>query len=70
MNNFLFDYEAHEFRSSSIIHADCMEWLSRAPENSIQAIVTDPPYGFREYELDELKNWPPEAGDMAASTFF
>lgn len=55
MSHLLFDYDAHEFNSSSIIHADCMEWLSRVPKNSIQAIVTDPPYGFREYELDELK---------------
>lgn len=55
MNDLNFDYETHQFRSSSIVHADCLEWLSRAPENSIQAIVTDPPYGFREYELDELK---------------
>ncbi len=29
--------------------ADCMEWLDTQPENSFEAIVTDPPYGLKEY---------------------
>lgn len=29
--------------------ADCLEWLSQAPEKSIAAVVTDPPYGLHEY---------------------
>ena len=52
---FQFDYEAHRFKKSAVIHADCLEWLSRVPENSLHAIVTDPPYGVREYEADELE---------------
>lgn len=48
------DYRAEEIGSSVIVHADCFEWLSRVPENSIHAIVTDPPYGVREYEDVEL----------------
>jgi hypothetical protein len=24
-------------------HADCMEWLDAQPENSFEAIITDPP---------------------------
>jgi len=40
---------------SRVLHADCFEWLSRVPENSIHAIVTDPPYGVKEYEFDQIE---------------
>ncbi|MEX0718095.1 MAG: DNA methyltransferase [Planctomycetaceae bacterium] len=49
------DYDALHVGQSWIIHADCLEWLSRVPENSIHGIVTDPPYGFKEYEFDQLE---------------
>lgn len=49
-----FDYSVAEYRYSRIIHADCFEWLSRIPENSLHAIVTDPPYGVKEYEFDQI----------------
>ena len=39
---------------SLALHADCFEWLSRIPENSLHAIVTDPPYGVKEFEAEEL----------------
>ena len=32
-----------------------MEWLSRVPEHSLHAVVTDPPYGVKEYDLDQLE---------------
>ncbi len=48
-------YEHHSFGKSAIVHADCLEWLATAPENSIHAIVTDPPYGLKEYEAPELE---------------
>jgi site-specific DNA-methyltransferase (adenine-specific) len=47
-------FDATEIGKSLIIHADCLEWLRRAPQNSIHAIVTDPPYGVKEYEADQL----------------
>lgn len=40
---------------SLIVHADCFEWMGRVPENSIHGIVTDPPYGVKEYEFDQLE---------------
>ena len=43
------------FGKSAVVHADCLEWLAKVPENSIHAIVTDPPYGVREYEAHELE---------------
>ena len=34
--------------------ADCVEWLKEQPKNSFHAIITDPPYGLREYTKKEL----------------
>ncbi len=50
-----FDYDSKQIGRSHIIHADCLEWLSRVAENSIHAVVTDPPYGLKEYDLDQLE---------------
>lgn len=33
-----------------LVHADCFSWLASLPADSIQAVVTDPPYGVIEYE--------------------
>jgi site-specific DNA-methyltransferase (adenine-specific) len=49
------DYTTEAFNHGRIIHADCFEWLSRLPENSLHAVVTDPPYGVREYDDHELE---------------
>ena len=38
-----------------IIQADCFDWLARQPRGSIHAIVTDPPYGVKEYEHAQLE---------------
>jgi len=53
-SDLVFDYPAGHFRKSVIIHANCFEWLERIPEDSIHAVVTDPPYGVKEYDLDQL----------------
>lgn len=42
-----------------IHNVDAFEWLAKAPMNSIEAVVTDPPYGLIEYsdkELNKLRN--------------
>jgi site-specific DNA-methyltransferase (adenine-specific) len=49
------DYRSKEIGRSRVLHADCFEWLGRIPENSIHAIVTDPPYGVKEYEFDQIE---------------
>ena len=44
-------YELHQ--------GDCLAWMEARRENSIHAIVTDPPYGLREYtpvEKEKLRN--------------
>ncbi len=37
----------------TLYHADCREWLAEQDQNSIHAIVTDPPYGMLEYSPKE-----------------
>lgn len=49
---------------SVIIHADCLDWLPRIPENSLHGIVTDPPYGVKEYEVDQLEKRTNGAGGI------
>ena len=49
------DYSHEPIGQSVIVHADCLEWLGRIPENSVHGIVTDPPYGVKEYEFDQLE---------------
>lgn len=55
MMEFAFDYRSSTIGRSILIHADCFEWLERIPVESIHAIVTDPPYGVKEYEPDQLE---------------
>lgn len=50
-----FDHEAQEVGHSIIVHADCFEWLPQVPENTLHAIVTDPPYGVKEFDDHELE---------------
>ena len=51
--------EAFRLGIATLIHGDCFEWLANAPTNSIEAVVTDPPYGLVEYsehEQEKLRN--------------
>ena len=38
-----------------LINDNCFDWMKNREENSITAIVTDPPYGVKEYTEEELK---------------
>ena len=49
------DYTTKHSGKQLIVHADCLEWLGRIPENSLHGIVTDPPYGVKEYNFDQLQ---------------
>ena len=47
------------FGKSTLIHDDCFSWLDRREDNSIHAVLTDPPYGLHEYtpmEQRKLRN--------------
>lgn len=45
---------AYKSELTRLIHGDCREWLAQQGENTIDAIVTDPPYGMLEYSKKEL----------------
>ena len=53
------NFSTRAFGRATLVHADCMEWLQRQERNTIQAVVTDPPYGLVEYspkEQQKLRN--------------
>jgi site-specific DNA-methyltransferase (adenine-specific) len=52
---FAFDYPSALIGRARIIQADCFAWLGRIQDSSLHAIVTDPPYGVKEYEFDQLE---------------
>jgi site-specific DNA-methyltransferase (adenine-specific) len=39
----------HAFTLATLVLGDCNAWLDRQAANSIQAVLTDPPYGLVEY---------------------
>jgi len=47
--------EPARFGKSIIFHADCFDWIEQQEDNTIHAVVTDPPYGLYEY-LPEQQN--------------
>ena len=52
-------FRSYTFGRSLLFEGDCFEWLQRQPENSIHAVVTDPPYGLVEYgpnQQEKLRN--------------
>jgi site-specific DNA-methyltransferase (adenine-specific) len=55
LGRFALDYVHRTVGKSFILHADCFEWMGRIPANSVHGIVTDPPYGVKEYEFDQLE---------------
>ena len=53
--SFLTDTPSHEINNTLLVNADCFNWLEQIPSESIHAVVTDPPYGVKEYELEQLQ---------------
>ena len=39
---------------TKLYHADCFDWLAEQPDQSVHAVVTDPPYGLVEYSDKEI----------------
>lgn len=54
LSEFARGYRSHGFKRSLLVHADCLDWFSSIPEDTLHAIVTDPPYGVKEYESVQL----------------
>ena len=52
-------FRSYTIGGTTLVEADCFEWLRQQPENSIHAVVTDPPYGLVEYapkQQEKLRN--------------
>jgi site-specific DNA-methyltransferase (adenine-specific) len=49
------NYPSFTVGRSTIVNADCFQWMHKAPEASIHAVVTDPPYGVKEFDDDQLE---------------
>jgi DNA modification methylase len=47
------DRSALTIGRATLVHGDCLVWLAGRAENSVHAVVTDPPYGLREYNAEE-----------------
>ena len=48
-----------KFGSATLFHSECLDWLDARDDQSIHAVVTDPPYGLQEYtpkEQTKLRN--------------
>lgn len=48
-------YQWRQHGNSLTVHADCFEWLGSIPPNSLHAVITDPPYGVKEYDFDQIE---------------
>ena len=38
---------------AKMIWADCLDWIERQDDNTVHAVVTDPPYGLHEYSPEQ-----------------
>lgn len=47
-----------------LVNADCLDWIRRQPDEQIQAVVTDPPYGLFEYTLDQQEKMRDRRGGV------
>ena len=49
--------------SATLLHGDCLEQLRTLPDNSVDAVVTDPPYGLSfmgkrwDYDVPSVEIW-------------
>ncbi|HEY2397251.1 MAG TPA: DNA methyltransferase [Rudaea sp.] len=43
----------YEYGAAKLYRTDCFEWLRCQPQRSVEAVVTDPPYGLFEYSAEQ-----------------
>jgi site-specific DNA-methyltransferase (adenine-specific) len=48
-------YEHYVSGKSLVIHANSFDWMAKISDASVHAVVTDPPYGVKEYEPEQLE---------------
>lgn len=55
LSPFIVDHAHTYLENALVIHGDCLQWMEQIPQSSLHAIVTDPPYGVKEYDPDQLE---------------
>ena len=55
LGRFALGHPSRMIGNSLMVQADCFAWLKKIPESSLHAVVTDPPYGVKEYEADQIE---------------
>ena len=63
-SSFTQTFPTHYFTSSVAIQADSFAWMKSVTENSVHAVVTDPPYGVKEYEPVQLEKRANDSGGI------
>jgi site-specific DNA-methyltransferase (adenine-specific) len=48
------DQQLLERTLAGLQHGNCLDWMTKRKPNSVHAIVTDPPFAFREYQPEEV----------------
>lgn len=56
-------------KTTLLIRSDSMKWLDDCPAESFHAVVTDPPYGIREFEEEHVEAISDKGGDEVWQTF-
>lgn len=59
--------EVDKINTFSLLHGDCFEKLKDLPDNSIDLILTDPPYNLAQYSTGNMKfDWRSEVNNDVA----
>ena len=58
------ELKSFQFGRATLIQDDCLSWLDRQADDSLHAVVTDPPYGLIEYSDQELTKLRQEKGGV------
>ena len=63
-SSFTKNFPTHHYSTSVAIQADCFAWMKSVAENSVHSVVTDPPYGVKEYEFVQLEKRANDSGGI------
>lgn len=47
------EFPCFSYKTAKFLHCDCLDFIDSLDDNSIHAVVTDPPYGLMEYSAEE-----------------
>jgi site-specific DNA-methyltransferase (adenine-specific) len=50
--------------SSILVNSDCLDWMQAMPDACVHGVVTDPPYGVKEYDIDQIEKRTNRSGGI------